>query len=91
MGGAEGLDQEDPRQSGSSGHWCQGVPRDFTRKIPDSRDTPDWGCRGKSPGGSQTVRMQKCVGDFPRRIPDSQDPSDIDSAGTFPGGSQTAC
>ena len=35
-GGAEGLSQEYPRQSGSSGHWCQGVQRDFPDRIPDS-------------------------------------------------------
>ena len=63
-GGSEGLSQEDPRHSGSSGHWCQGVQRDFTRKIPDSQDPPDTGargCRGTSPGGSQTVRILRTL------------------------------
>ena len=77
-GGAEGLSQEDPRLTGSSGHWCQGVQRDFPRRIPDCQDSPDNGARG----------VQR---DFPRRIPDSQDPPDTRvrhySAGTFPGGS----
>ena len=63
-GGAEGLSQEDLRQSGSSGHWCQGVQRDFTRRIPDSQDSPDngaRGCRGTFPGGSQTDRILRTL------------------------------
>ena len=81
-GGAEGFSQENPRQSGSFGHWCQGVQRDFTRRIPDSQDPPDTsarGCRripdsqdppdtGARGGGGGGGGGER---DFHRKIPDS--------------------
>ena len=79
----KGAQEEDPRQSGSSGHGAK-VRK---RRIPDSQDPPDTSA-GTFPGGSQTACQDPplasgCRGTFP-----GGSRSSSTSVGTWPRGSQ---